>query len=434
VARRAWALGVASMLALVLVGYASWRSAGGGPIAAARAPADPAASVADAEADGVRARDSDSAARRVLGRVIDGAGEPVEAGTVSLRCLDDDDALRQLGLAIALDESGAFEGPGCVGTVCAELHHPTLMPAHAWVLEPGKPIELRASELPRLAGTVEDRRGTPVSAARISFVAADPDAEGIVPTRGTSTSTDDDGAFAIALVRRPPCDPCTEASVGCDDAPLPWVDRVAVLVLADGFAPARVELDVDPETYDAEPITVRLGPPADTLSGTLTDPGGVPYPRAQVLARSRLRPAEQHHAVPSGDTFAFEALGDGPYDLRALQDGVELATAQGALAGEDVELHGDRVAIGPDVIVEVLDHGRPLAGVSIDGGPFRGARTDMHGQVRAEQAMPGPYALLLRPRGARSSRHEITIDPAPALPGSTGAPTIARIEIELPTR
>jgi hypothetical protein len=150
-----------------------------------------------------------------------------------------------------------------------------------------------------------------------------------------------------------------------------------------------------------------------------------------VLARSRLRPDEQHHSVPDGDTFSFEALGDGPYDLRALQDGVELATLDGAVAGDDVELHGDRIADGPDVIVEVHERGRPRADVAVDGGPFRGARTDMHGQVRAERAMPGAYTLLVRPPGGRGSRHAITI-PRDDPEADAGAPATARIEIELP--
>ncbi len=430
--RRVVTLGV---LAVLLAALAAFVLARGGP---RRAPSSArvADRTADADsegggADGVRARSNDSAARHVRGRVVDAHGEPVDEGTVSLRCLDDDDEPVSLGPAIVLDEAGAFEAPGCNGVVCAELHHPSLVRASAWVLEPGTPAELVAGTLPRLVGTVEDPRGAPVAAAQLSFVAADPGEEGLVPTAARATTTDEDGAFAIALVRRPPCDPCTEASPGCDEAPLPWVSRLAVVAVAERFAPARVEIELDPEG-DPAPLEIRLAPPADTLSGTLTDPRGEPYPRAQVLARSQLRPSEQHHSVPVGDTFVFEALGDGPYDLRALQDGVELATAAGALAGEDVALHGVRVASGPDVIVEVQQGGRPRADVAVDGGPFRGARTDMHGQVRAEQAMPGDYTLLLRPSGGRGSRHAITIEPLDAGAPGPGAPAPTRIEIELP--
>jgi len=361
-------------------------------------------------ADGVRPRSSDSAARHVRGRVVDAHGEPVDEGTVSLRCLDDEDEVASLGPAIRLDEAGGFDAPGCNAVVCAELHHPSLVRTGAWVLAPGEPAELVAGELPRLVGSVEDPRGAPVAAAKLSFVAADPEDDGIVPTAAGATTTDEDGTFAVALVRRPPCDPCTEATVGCDAAPLPWVERLAVVAVAERFAAARVEIDLDPDG-DPAPLEIRLALPADTLSGTLTDPRGEPYPRAQVLARSQLRPSEQHHSVPAGDTFVFEALGEGPYDLRALQDGVELATAAGALAGEDVELRGVRIASGPDLIIEVLEGGRPFSDVAVDGGPFRGARTDMHGQVRADQAMPGDYTLLVRPSGGRGSRHAITIEP-----------------------
>ncbi|MFO0635652.1 MAG: carboxypeptidase-like regulatory domain-containing protein [Nannocystaceae bacterium] len=215
-----------------------------------------------------------------------------------------------------------------------------------------------------------------------------------------STTTDGDGVFSIARIERPPCDPCTEATQGCDDAPLRLHDRVWLAVNAEGFAPARVAVELA-ETGDVEVEPIRMVGAAEVLSGTVVDPRGAAYPRAEVYARPSdtghdAPVLEQHHADVQGESFAFESLGPGPYELRVLQDGVELARRSGVRPGDDVALRGDRLADGPDVEVLITRDGVPQAGVRVDGGPFRGASTDARGRARAQQAMPGDYILRVR--------------------------------------
>jgi hypothetical protein len=144
--------------------------------------------------------------------------------------------------------------------------------------------------------------------------------------------------------------------------------------------------------------------------GKLQDPQGRPYPRARVLARSVVRSHEQHSVSPDGVGFALRELGDGAYDLRAVQDGIELATAEGAHAGDEVVLDGSLAAVGPDVEVTVLDaRGRPLEGAIVSGGPFASGRTDAAGRVRAANVMPGPYTLRVRAAGVRAFSREIVV-------------------------
>lgn len=366
---------------------------------------------------GVAGRSVDSAARSVSATILDADGEPLEGGHVTLRCLEDDEVTIIAGNALSLDEAGRFEGPACRGRVCVELHHPTAIAADPWVLDPGEPATLRAVDLPRLAGTVVDTHGRPVVGARVHVRSpSDADPMATEPTVGTSTTSDVDGVFSFALIRRPPCDPCAEIERGCDGPTLALHDRVLLAVNAEGFAPARLEVDVDSEAGTLDTPEIRLGRPTDAISGSLADAHGVAYPRASVLARASDDSSDHHTATTNGTTFVFESLGTGPYDLRAIQDGVELATAARVWPGDDLELVGRSVAVGPDVELLVVEDGLPVAGVAIDGGPFRGARTDIDGRVRARAAMPGDYVLTVRPAGRDGQRRTITVP-------TTGEPT-----------
>ncbi len=365
---------------------------------------------------GLSARDQDVASRRVAGQIVDDDGEPVEGGRVALRCLHDDEVTTIAGGVVALDDEGRFAAPGCLGIVCAELFHPSLRPAQPWVLELGRPAVLQATGLARLHGSVVDGRGEPVVAARIVLRAPqDADPEAVLPTVAGSTTTDGDGVFSIARIERPPCDPCTEATQGCDDAPLRLHDRVWLAVNAEGFAPARVAVELA-ETGDVEVEPIRMVGAAEVLSGTVVDPRGAAYPRAEVYARPSdtghdAPVLEQHHADVQGESFAFESLGPGPYELRVLQDGVELARRSGVRPGDDVALRGDRLADGPDVEVLITRDGVPQAGVRVDGGPFRGASTDARGRARAQQAMPGDYILRVRSSGSPTVEHALHVEP-----------------------
>jgi hypothetical protein len=143
----------------------------------------------------------------------------------------------------------------------------------------------------------------------------------------------------------------------------------------------------------------------------VTDGEGRPYPRARVLARAHARGYELHQARTKSGQFTFAELGEGPYDLRVVQDGVELATSSGHLAGETVALIGQVAAVGRAVAVEVVRRGthEPVVGAVVDGGPFAGARTDATGTVSAAEVLPGTYTLGIRVRGLRSQRGALQV-------------------------
>lgn len=404
-------LRLAAVLAVLVLGaaVALWwttgsRARGVGDRGRARTDA---ATSDGAEGHGVLARTDDPAHMRVLGRVVDDDGEPLDGGRVVLSCLDADDRVAPIANGtLTLAEDGGFEGPGCAGTICAELHHPAAIAAEPWTLEIGRPAVLRATTLPRLWGVVEDQAGEPIVDARV-HVLAPADAEddpAALPVVSADTGTDADGTWSVALLERPPCDPCREAIGACADEALVVHDRIELQVRATGHAATLVELDLTTAKGRSpdDPVRVRLGPPAAPVEGTLLDPQGRAYPRAQVLARSLDRRLEQHTVGPATDdgAFAFTDLGDGDYEVRALQDGTELVPWTAVEPDRRIALVGDRRANGPDVLVEITFEGRPADDVRVDGGPFHDARTDMQGQVRADRALPGTMRLLLR-RGAR---------------------------------
>lgn len=358
--------------------------------------------------------DGDPAAATVEAQIVDEDGAPVAEGVVELSCLRDDEVKRIRGGLLRPSDEGWIAGPGCRGVVCAAFSHPYRVPAEPWVLRPGTTTRLVARLLPRLWGRVIDRRGDPVPAAKVAFVQVpdDPDPMAVLPVVSRATGTDADGVFSVALIERPPCGPCEESLGRCDDdRSLPVVDRFVATVRAEGHGPVDHEITLEhaqQSSADA-PITITLPESRDVLSGILTDPQGLPYPRAIVLAQSQQRRHEQHNGELVGESFEIHGLGEGPYAVRAIQDGVELARMENVMPGDDIALRGDHPADGPDVVLVVQRAGVPVAGVSVEGGPFRGERTDMEGQVRAAQVLPGPLMVRLRPPGRRHVVREVEI-------------------------
>lgn len=414
---RWWVAGLAA--AAVVVAAAVWivlGAPGAGPGAAGAAAADRQADGSSA-AGGVAAREISSARDRVAGRVVDEDGVAVTDGSVALACLESDPPGRPVpGGVVELDAEGRFEGPGCRGPVCVELMHGSLIRAEPWSVHPGGPVELSARALSRLEGTVLDPSGAPVASAQITMVAPpdDEDPTALPPFTSRNASTDADGRFSFARLERPPCDACAEAAGRCQGgAPpeLPTYSRMLVVVRADGFRIAERPVDVSAD----EALEIRLEAAAAPIRGRLQDPDGRPYPRARVLARSLVRPYEQHAAEPAGLAFRLTGLSDGDYALRAVQDGIELAEASPIAAGHDVVLEGSAPADGPELIVEVRDRDRrPLAGARVDGGPFTGARSDASGRVRATAVIPGRYTLRVHgPDGDSGHEVEVAASDAP---------------------
>ena len=380
---------------------------------------------------GVGSRDVDrSGVGTVKGRIVDLEGMPVTEGRVILHCLRTGGSHSfpiDAGV-VEVGEEGQFAGPGCRGVVCAEFRHTHLLPREPWVFEPNRGEQVvTARPLERIVGTVVDPEGQPVAGARLMVRrGSDDDPTALPPFTANSTVSDGDGVFNFARVERPPCDPCGEASGRCevgDAAEVPAYNALVLVARAPGFRSVERPVELGQEDWQ-----VTLLPPLPPLTGTVKDAEGRAYPRARVLARSHVRGYEVHQAVVKEGAFALAELGEGGYDLRVLQDGVTLATANEVEAGSQLALVGDRPAVGPTVVVEVVrrEDGVGVPGALVDGGPFAGARTDAEGTVEAEGVAPGTYALVIRAPGSGTQRREIEV---PAGTGEDGGAIVRRVDI-----
>ena len=407
-------LALAGLLAAGLLGAALWLLARGegGPSEGARGRRGWRGEAAARETRGglgVAARRVDAAgAPEVFGRVEDVDGLAVDDGRLILHCLGEAGA----GLAVELGPEGEFRGPGCVGVACAELVHSGLVPREPWVLAAGEAATLVARPLGRREGVVVDPEGRPVAGARLMARAAPGEEAGALPPfTSRSAVSDAEGRFAFFRVERPPCDPCGEVSGRCSEGEAQEVrgaGTIAVTARARGFRETVRTLVIEEgeETWE-----IRLEAPEAPVRGRLVDPEGAAYPRARILARSSERSAEIHHAAVGEDgSFELAELGEGSYEVRAIQDGVELAREGGVRAGAALALRGEARAAGVAVTIAVTtSDGRAVVGASVEGGPFAGALTDEDGRVAAEQVLPGEYALFIRPPGLRPQRHAVVI-------------------------
>lgn len=378
---------------------------------------------------GVASRDADpSTDAKVRARVVDEDGQPVTEGVVELACLSGDSVQAIRGAAARLDDDGSFALQACRDRVCVAFRHPYLVPAQPWVLDAHDDAELVARRLPRLHGEVF-AGADPLVDAKVTFLppeGSEDDPTAMIPLASRSTSTDADGRFSVAWIQRPPCGPCEEAMDRCHEE-LSLHAGVRAVVTADGHAATTVAIEPEARAGQSvdEPVRIEVPAAADLLTGSLRDLEGAVFPRAYVLARSVERPHDQRRAEVFEGNFEIDGLGTGEYGLRAIQDGVEIATSVGE-AGDDVELRSERSAQGPDMVVTVVGaDGRPVEGAAAIGGPFSDARTDMKGQVRAPNALSGSFVLRVR-AGARQSRTEIEVP-------ASDAEQMIQIRVELPS-
>lgn len=364
------------------------------------------------------------------GRVVDEDGAPVGEGQLVLWCATAGGEVARIeGGVLTLDEEGRFEGPACSGEVCPELRHPSRVPAEPWIVVSGTEAVLEARALPRLWGRVVDPDGNPVGGA-VVVVTLPPDEDdpsAVLPVVSSRTSSDDDGEFSLARIERPPCDPCRQARDACPDPLVPAGDRVLVTARAPGWGPGAREVWLDEADEADALVEVTLRPAAAMIHGRLLDAGGRPLPRALVLARSEARTHEQHRADAGDGTFAFEALAEGSYTLRAIQDGVEVARREGVEPGQEVDLVLE--AALRDVELRLGDaRGRPWPEVSVEGGPFGRQRSDGDGRVRAERVAPGTYILRIRPGGRAARAYDLEV-PASGATEEGSLPWVEEIEL-----
>lgn len=343
----------------------------------------------------------------VEGRVEYTDGQPIVDGKVRLHCADGQGAQGVEGTIHALDGEGVFRGRGCRRMTCAEFVHPSMIQSEPWLLEVGHPRVLRARPLVRQRGQVVDVRGDPIAGARLILSMSEE--TDTFTTR--NTVADGDGFFSFAVVEMPPCDPCRRLTGSCADLGDPATgtqgsQTLNLLAHAAGFRSASIEVELADEVL----WSVELADAGAAIRGRLVDANGRAYPRAKILARSSEQPAEIHRASIEGADFEFAEVGQGTYELRAIQDGIELATAE-AVAGVEIEMRGSVPAEGVDLTLRVIDgpSGDALAGVSVDGGPFVTQVSDLRGEIRVAQVLPGVYTLRFQPPGGAAQRQRVTV-------------------------
>jgi len=369
------------------------------------APASLGAAMApDRRALGVGARAVDPvAAPQLAGMIEDPDGAPIVEGRVRLSCLS-----RGSEEVVEVEVDGSFRGSGCA-RVCAEFIHPTMIQTEAWVLTAGREEVWTVRPLGRHGGVVTSPGGEPVAAAMLHL---DPSSEpmGGAPLRFTSANTvsDADGRFSFAVAEEPPCDPCRAARGRCVEGRSPAPGEVRTLELSAG-APGYRSVRRRVSTGSDEAWMIVLAP-AVTTRGRLVDEDGQSYPRARILARSTEHPSEVHRASLEGAEFELGELGEGAFEVRAVQDGIELASAEGIVAGDEIELLGGLPAVGARLTLQLVSgEGGGVPGVLVDGGPFVAAESDARGELRATQVLPGAYVLRLRPPGGGALRHRLMV-------------------------
>ncbi|MEE9386763.1 MAG: carboxypeptidase-like regulatory domain-containing protein [Nannocystaceae bacterium] len=332
----------------------------------------------------------------VHGQVIDRDRAPVGAGSIVVYCLDGERPGGLLpGPALALRGDGRFSGRGCPGRMCLMLEHPRLIHGDEWIVDPGEDVELVATARGEVTGVVRGPGGKPVVGARTRLIPlpGEDDPTAVPAFVGRATTTGIDGRFEFVRVERAPCDLCGEAGGRCDRGDherLPSYRELRLIVRAVGFRVAEVGVDVQ----QGARLEITLVPGLEPIRVHLVDADARSYPRARVLARSVERDYESRRARLVAGVFRIQDTGAGVYDVRAIQDGVEIAQRSGVRAGERVDLVGSRAARGPDVSLWVWSpDGPPLVGAKVYGGPFRGVETDSQGRVRWPGAMPGTYEI-----------------------------------------
>ncbi|NVB42661.1 carboxypeptidase regulatory-like domain-containing protein [Pseudenhygromyxa sp. WMMC2535] len=345
---------------------------------------------------------------QVAGVLIDAESGPLAEGRIELWCADG-----RLGAVARLDEVGRFVGPACTeGQTCVRLQHPVAVQPRPWSLSHGAAERLEVELAPRLEISVRaDGRAVADALALVRS------GEGV-----RSASTDLAGELEVALPRLRPCDPCdAEGAEGglavgrCRGAEAAGgaAGELTILVQADGFAPSSRALSLTLEDIEGSlALAFDLEAAAPAITGEVVDARGRPFDaRTRMLARSLDRPDEAHAAkLDAAGQFELSSLGRGQYRLRAVRDGLEIASLDAAEGGEVLRLVSDRPASGPTITIRVEDgSGRPLPGVRVDGGPFSGAITDEAGAVERERVLPGDYALRLRAHGCEAQRRTLAV-------------------------
>lgn len=274
-----------------------------------------------------------------------------------------------------------------------------------------------------LAGVVQDERSRPLGAIKIGAHVGD----GMFPGRGeSSTTSKDDGRFAIGMVRP---------------------GKVTVRTASPGFLPGVLELEVKAGEHMKDLVlTLREG---RAISGQVVDDRGVAVPKLKVGAmRKEQRPGvsmERFTADEATETdahgwFTLAGLSGETADVRAWGSGHSAAFERGVAAGtNNLVLTVQRLA---SITGTLRDRtGKPIAGSRVGatarrgrevmGGlmlegldldlDFPGARgsavTAADGTFRIDDVPPGAVTVRANGRGHRPAEQRgVNVRPGATTP------------------
>lgn len=325
------------------------------------------------------------AAAFLEGRVTDERGAPVAGASVTLRPVDGDFMAFHEGPPVEPVQTGADgqfrSGHVAAGTrVNVSVEHPGYVDAHAPGVEVprAEPLLVTLQAGRSLSGRVVDPSGKPVAGARLT-----PSPEtglgsfAIQSLRGPRTESDGSGRFLLD---------------GLSPGPL------ALWVMAEGYLMKTVRGLQIPETGEAPPVEIVLGPGA-TVEGRVLDEGSRPVAGAFV------------HAIPAqgfdGESWIPASGGvrsgeDGRYRVGGLPPGrfqVAAQTPEGRLAEAVVEIPEGTAGVHP--LDLRLDSGSPVSGRVLDdtGAPVAGASLQLAaaGLPRVLQKTSGADGSFLFP-------------------------------------
>ena len=231
---------------------------------------------------------------------------------------------------------------------------------------PGEPLPMEKVK-PRtpvgaLAGRVLDTTDRPVAEASVSLYRTVPAAflKKRVST-GVTVRTNETGRYRIE--------------------PVPVDSNYALLVQAEGFAPAEMDgLSVAPDrTMEVADFRLDKG---KVLQGTVTDPGGIPLAEVTVRAKDKLKelagyPPEVHTRTKRTDgegRFLFQGITQGQFEITFEARGYRTTTIQVNI----FDLSGKPKAPEP-LSVTLYPSGLAIAGLVRDekGRPLKGARVQV---------------------------------------------------------
>lgn len=294
--------------------------------------------------------------------------------------------------------------PGAEVITCVRSASAEYRASRAWVLRGPQTQFFSAQRGAGLRVWVRDPQGRGVQGAKLQVLLEEPDPLSPPPFATWSGISDEEGRFLFRRAQPAPCDPCVRDEEDCKLSRGEFDELVNahLWVSHPKFAADTREI---PFRLDRE-LEFVLSDPARELRGRLLDEKGKAYVRADIILQST-RFAQLRISARAGQEgeFLLQGLADESYSLQAYQDGQVLVQRKAVRPGERLELQGQRTSVLQDISINLKDpQGRPVEGLGVFGGPFRGQKSDARGRVHQKGGLEGALKVVVESADRRFSR------------------------------